>query len=348
MHIFDYSFLQDALLPAQLVTLTANIASLRTMTDLRRNDFLSAYSELERIAKIESVKASNAIEGIVTTDARISRIMLEDTAPLNHSEAEIAGYRDCLNLIHSNHSSIDFSESQIINLHSILNRHLDSPPPQGYKSEDNVIAEKMPDGKRVVRFRPASAAETPAAMEQLVLAFRDARDNPNVNKLLLIPCVILDFLCIHPFPDGNGRISRLLTLLLLYRYGFDAGKYVSFEQRINADKLGYYSALRESSAGWESNENRCFPFMIHFLTTLYQCYSELDRRFAAVNSSRPGKMQRIESAVLLSLTPISKADMIRILPDVSPTTIEKVLGDMVKSRRIVKIGTGRNVRYIKN
>ena len=346
MHIFDYSYLKDSLLPAKLVNLTSNISALRILSSERRSRFTRAYSELERIAKIESVKASNAIEGIVTTDARLAELMQDATSPLNHTEAEIAGYRDALNEIHTNSQLHDFTESDIMGLHGLLIRHAAPSAGTGYKTEDNVIAERMPDGRRVVRFSPVSAAETPEAMKQLILAYMEARDDAEINKMLLIPCVILDFLCIHPFADGNGRMSRLLTLLLLYRNGYDAGKYISFEQRINMDKGGYYEALRKSSEGWHANENSPFPFMINFLMTLYGCYEELDRRFAVVNSGRATKAIRIEGIVLNSLTPISKADICRALPDVSPTTVEAVLGVLVKGGKVRKVGTGRAVKYI--
>lgn len=347
MHIFDYSYLKNDLLPAQLVNLTSNIAALRVLSAERRQQFGVAYSELERIAKIESVKASNAIEGIVTSDARLAELMREGTAPLNHTEAEISGYRDALNEIHANHGFHDFTEREIMSFYGQMIHYAAPNVEPKYKVEDNVIAERMPDGRRVVRFTPASAAETPESMKQLVLAYQEARDDVEINKLLLIPCVILDFLCIHPFADGNGRLSRLLTLLLLYRNGFDAGKYVSFEQRINDDKLAYYTALRESSVGWTTNENRPFPFMINFLMTLYGCYEELDRRFAVVNSGRVTKTARIENIVLHALTPIAKSDICRALPDVSPTTVEAVLGAMVKRGAIRKLGDGRGVKYIR-
>ena len=216
-----------------------------------------------------------------------------------------------------------------------------------YKTDDNVIMEIDADGNRRVRFRPTSASETPAAMEQLELAYLAARDDANVNQLLLIPCVILDFLCIHPFRDGNGRMSRLLSLLLLYKNGYDVGKYVSFEEQINRYKSSYYEALRQSSVGWDTGSNDYFPFMENFLTTLYLCYKELDKRFAVVHGKRVTKKARIEATVLNSLTPISKAEICKILPDVSPTTVEAVLGAMVKSGAVKRIGTVRNTRYIR-
>ena len=174
----------------------------------------------------------------------------------------------------------------------------------------------------------------------------DASNNSNINQLLLIPCVILDFLCIHPFKDENGIVSRLLSLLLLYKNGFDAGKYVSFEEQINNNKGYYYETLRESSLGWDTNENTYVPFIQSFLSTLYMCYKELDKRFNVINSNKITKKARIEATVLNSLTAISKAEICNVLPDVSPSTIEAVLGIMVKEGRIKIIGNGKNTRYI--
>ena len=175
----------------------------------------------------------------------------------------------------------------------------------------------------------------------------EARDNANINQLLLIPCVILDFLCIHPFQDGNGRMSRLLSLLLLYKNGFDVGKYVSFEEQISNYKNFYYQSLYDSSILWHESKNNYFPFMENFLSTLYMCYKELDKRFAVVNGKKITKKARIEATLLNSLTPLSKADICKILPDISPSTVEAVLGAMVKKKIIQRIGTLRSSRYIK-
>jgi Fic family protein len=216
-----------------------------------------------------------------------------------------------------------------------------------YKTDDNVILETAADGTRRVRFRPTPAKETAAAMEQLELAYLDARSNANINQLLLIPCVVLDFLCIHPFRDGNGRMSRLLSLLLLYKNGYDAGKYVSFEEQINNYKAYYYEALRESSIGWHENQNTYVPFIQNFLSTLYMCYKEHDKRFAVVHGKKVTKKARIEATVLNSLLPISKADICTLLPDISPTTVEAVLSKMVRDGQIKKIGQTKTARYVK-
>ena len=347
MRKFDYSFLNNGLLPANLVNLTSSITALKTMAGMRREEYTKIFTELEAVAKIQSIKSSNAIEGIVTSDERIAAIVNQNSAPLNHNEAEIAGYRDALNEIHSGYEHIDFRQRDILRLHEVMMGFTGYEYGGKYKTDDNVILEVDADGNRRVRFCPTPASETPEAMEQLELAYFDARCDANINQLLLIPCVILDFLCIHPFRDGNGRMSRLLSLLLLYKNGFDAGKYVSFEEQINNYKAYYYEALRQSSAGWDTNENSYFPFMENFLSTLYMCYKELDKLFAVVNGKKVTKKARIEATVLSSLAPISKAEICKILPDVSPTTVEAVLGEMVRAGAVKRIGAGRASRYIK-
>lgn len=347
MRVFDYSFLNNGLLPASLVNLTSGIVSLKTMAGVRKDEYAGIFTELESIARVQSVKSSNAIEGIVTSDERINAIVNQNSAPLNHNEAEIAGYRDALNAIHMGYEYMDLRQSDILRLHEMLMSIAGYEYGGQYKADDNVILEVDTNGRHRVRFRPVPASETPEAMEQLELAYLAARSNANINQLLLIPCVILDFLCIHPFRDGNGRMSRLLSLLLLYKNGYDAGKYVSFEEQISNYKAYYYEALRQSSEGWEKNENSYFPFIENFLSTLYMCYKELDRRFAVVHGKKITKKARVEATVLNSLTPISKMEICRILPDVSPTTVEAVLGAMIKSGSIRKIGQGRGCKYIR-
>ena len=347
MRIVDYSFLNNGFLPSNLLTLTMNIAELKTMAGIRKAEYAQIFTELEAVAKVQSIKSSNEIEGIVTSDERIAEIVNQNSAPLNHNEAEIAGYRDALSEIHLGHEYMDFCERDILHLHEILMSFTGNGFGGQYKTDDNVILEIDADGRRKVRFRPISAKETPDAMEQMVLAYLDARDDANINQLLLIPCVILVFLCIHPFRDGNGRMSRLLSILLLYKNGFDAGKYVSFEEQINLYKAYYYNALKQSSDGWDTNENTYFPFIENFLSTLYLCYKELDKRFAVVNGKKITKKARVEATVLNSLTPMSKAEICKILPDVSPTTVEAVLGAMVRSGSVKRIGSGKASRYIK-
>ncbi len=348
MKKFDYSFLDNGLLPANLINITGTIYALKTGARIRKEEYKKIFTELEKIAIVQSVKSSNAIEGIVTSDERIEEIVNQNSKPLNHNENEIAGYRDALNEIHLHYMDIEFSENTILKLHEIMMKYTGLDDAGKYKANNNYIIEEDKQGNRKIRFKPLDAKETPKAMKQLVLAYYDASNNSNINQLLLIPCVILDFLAIHPFRDGNGRISRLLTLLLLYKNGFDVGKYISFEEQINNNKGNYYEALRLSSIGWNENSQDYVPFIEDFVTTLYLCYKELDKRFSIVNSNKITKKARIEATVLNSLTPISKIEICKILPDVSATTVEAVLGTMVKEGTVIMIGSGRNTKYMKS
>ena len=243
---------------------------------------------------------------------------------------------------------MSLSEELVLNLHRILLEQTELPYGGQYKTEDNMIRETYSDGTSRVRWTPVSAKDTPEAMKQLYLAYTDARDNSEIDQLLLIPCVILDFLCIHPFRDGNGRMSRLISLLLLYKNGFDISRYISFEEQINAMKGSYYEALKQSSAGWHENTNDYIPFIENFLFTLYLCYKELDKRFLTLGTKKISKKKRVEGAVMNAFLPISKKELQDLMPDISATTIEQVLGSMIKNGVIRKIGSTRNAKYIKN
>lgn len=344
---FNYSFLWNGSIPAKAVQLAQGIQALKTLSGIRVQQFSKLHEELEQIARIQSVKSSNAIEGIVTADERILAIVTKSSAPLNHDEEEIAGYRDALALIHQHYRELPFDEQTIRLLHETMLRFTQTADAGRYKTENNLILETDADGNRRIRFQPSSAADTPRDMEQMMLAYREAAARAGENALLLIPCVILDFLSIHPFADGNGRLSRLLTLLLLYRQGFDVGRYISLEAQINTYKGAYYQALHDSSQGWQENEQDYFPFVENFLSLLYLCYKELDKRFGATQGQKVNKTQRIEAAVLNALLPLSKADICTMHPDISPSTVEAVLGAMVRAGRITRIGAGRASRYVR-
>ena len=279
MHRFDYSFLSEGMIPAKFVNFTSGISALGTSAKQLEKEYPEIFSGLLKTSKINSVRCSNAIEGIVTSDERIAGIVSGKISPSGHDEAEIAGYRDALSLIHTNYKELDMRVGDILMLHETMMKPAGNEYGGVFKNTDNLILETDSDGNRSVRFRPVSAADTPKAMEQLELAYIEASCDSNINGLLLIPCVILDLLCIHPFKDGNGRISRLMTLLLLYKNGHDVCRYVSLEEMILKYKDFYYKSLGQSSEGWENNENSYFPFMQNFLSMLYMCYKELDGRF---------------------------------------------------------------------
>ena len=348
MKKYDYSFLKDIKIPSSFLKLTNTIYSLKTEATKNQKEYPKIFSNLEKNAIIQSVKASNAIEGIITTDKRLNEILNKNANPITHSEKEIIGYKEALNMIHTNYEFISFNIETIKKLHRIMLEYSELTSKGEFKKEDNIIFEKHSDGEVKIRFIPVKACKTNDAMEALINAFIIARDDCNIDKLLLIPCLILDFLCIHPFQDGNGRVSRLLTLLLLYRFGFDIAKYISFEEKINLIKSNYYQALRDSSNGWHENNNDYIPFIENFLHTLYLCYKDLDKRFLTIKDGKVSKRKRIEEIILSSLIPISKQEISNLAPDISITTIEIMLLEMLKDKKIIKIGTTKNVKYIKN
>ncbi|MCL2032335.1 MAG: Fic family protein [Methanomassiliicoccaceae archaeon] len=345
MRRYDYSFIKDIRIRADTVGLTKGIEAFRIREEDRKKSNREAFTALESIARIQSIKGSNEIEGIVTTDRRIEEIVNKNSAPLNHSEMEIAGYRDVLDTVHKEHMSMDLSEGLILDMH----RMMMSYTPNGggrYKTSDNVIMEVDQHGARRVRFRPTPSEETKEAMEQLILAYVDAKDDSSIDPIFLIPCVILDFLCIHPFPDGNGRMSRLLSLLLMYRNGIDVGKYISFEGQINEHKGSYYESLRASSDGWHDNSNDYLPFIENFIFTLFVCYRELERRFDVVGEKKANKGNRIEAAVKNSVPSISKKEIMELLPDISQATIEAKLSELQKQGRVRKTGSYKDAKYV--
>ena len=347
MREFDYSFLAERGIPADILKLSVGVGELKTLAAVRKEDFHDIFTHLESVAKVQSVKGSNAIEGIVSTDKRIEQIVRQGSAPLSHSEMEIAGYRDALDLIHQSFRQLKVDEATVLDLHQRMMRYVGDPLGGKYKAEDNVILDINANGERSVRFDPVPAAEAQEAMRKALIAYRSAINDSRIHSLLLIPCFILDFLCIHPFQDGNGRISRLLSLLLLYRNGYDVGRYISFEEQINRMKGSYYESLRLSSARWHEGENDYMPFVKNFIVTLYLCYEELNKRFAVIPDRKTTKSKRIEATILRSLLPMSKKELCAILPDISETTIERVLGELVKEGKIEKIGTNRSANYIR-
>ena len=349
MHKFTYEFLKGKSITPDLFSLSNIITDLKSKTEEKKNSNKSLFNKLETIAIKESVEASNAIEGIFTTEHRIKEIVENNSKPLTHKEEEIAGYRDAIKFVKENYEYLSFNEETIKKIHALLvSRHVGYDKGGKYKTSDNVIAEKYPDGtiKQVI-FTPTKASETKKAISDLCLAYQVYKDDYGIPSLLLIPCVIVDFLSIHPFSDGNGRVSRLLTLLLLYKEGYDIGKYISFENQINKYKGNYYDALQRSQYQWHESKNTYYPFTEFTFQILYQCYKEINRRFIKTKSGKNKKNERIETVILDSLVPISKADIQELLPDVSVTTIEAVLAKLVKENKIYKIGTYKNAKYLK-
>ena len=346
MRRYDYSFLKNKI-PGNIVGLTDIIADLRSKEEFRKLQYSETFESLRKKAIIESVKGSNAIEGIVTTDDRI-RDIINGSVPITHDELEISGYKDALNTIHMNHENMDVDEDVIRMFHRMIEEGVNTSTAGDYKNTPNFIMEYGPDGSRRVRFKPISPLKVSENMEQLILAYYDARQDSEISPLLLVPCFILDFLCIHPFTDGNGRVSRLLTVLLLYLSGYDIVRYISYEGQVNKYKAGYYDALEKSSIGWHENKNDYVPVIVNFLQIIYRCFKDLDESFTDISLKKAKKSERVESILLGAIVPISKQDIVEKVPDISVKTIELVLGKMLKENKIKKIGTYKDARYMRN
>ncbi len=346
MRAFDYSFLKSMSVDMDLLNTVSKVEVLRERDRTRIKAFPTTYSGMEFAARMQSVFGSNAIEGIFTSDDRLKGLCMRKVEPKGHNEAEIAGYRDALDLIHREHGSMRMDPDTIRQLHRIVLSYTGEDGGE-WKDADNFIGHRSDDGTIVVHFETIPAEDTPDAMEQMFLAYRMARQDSGISRLLLIPCFILDFLSIHPFLDGNGRVSRLLTLLMLYKEGYDIGRYVSLESMIYRSRPDYYDSLSRSSENWHEGHNDYMPFIRYFLGTLFLCYKELDRRFAVAVGSKDNKTSRIEYSVLNSLFPISKRELHENLPDISEPMISAVLGRLLKEGKIEKVGSGPATRYIR-
>lgn len=348
MREFHYKIEYKRLLTPEIVSFLTKIHEQKGKQDLSPEKRKDVFAELTEIAKIQSTEASNRIEGIITTDDRLKKIVRNKTTPRNRSEREIAGYRDVLATIHENYLYIPPRPGMILQLHRDLYKFSGTSMGGTFKSADNVIAEEHPDGTKTVRFEPVPAWETPEAVAALCDAYGDVLSDPEIDQLLLIPLFVLDFLCIHPFNDGNGRMSRLLTLLLLYRAGYSVGRYISIEKLIADSKESYYEALQESSEGWHEGENDPLPFIRYLLGILAAAYRELSARMEILAAPELSKPDRVREFIRNTTGRLTKAEIMVACPDVSQKTVERALTELMKNNEIIKIGGGRYTSYIWN
>ncbi len=348
MHCFDYKKDPEKLLTPQIVQLLGQIREEKGKQELFLEANIDELKSLLEIAKIQSTGASNRIEGIYTSDQRLQELVSHKAEPRNRSEEEIAGYREVLSVIHESYDYIPVRSNMILQLHRDLYSYSTGASGGQYKTADNIIAETDIDGNSRVRFQPVSAFQTADAMEQLCDEMYKAWNDEIFDKLLLISMFILDFLCIHPFNDGNGRMSRLLTLLLLYKSGCIVGKYVSVEMIIEKTKETYYEALQQSSFGWHENENDYVPFVAYYLGIILKSYREFESRVELLQNRSLSKPERIKTIIDGHIGKISKKQIAEQCPDISVTTIERTLADLVKTGYIKKTGAGRATAYIKS
>ena len=348
MRDFNYKTEYKKLLTPEVVTYLTQIHEYKGQQNLFIEAKADELANLLEIAKIQSTKASNRIEGIITTDDRLKKIVREKTMPQSRSEKEIAGYRDVLATIHESHDYIPPKPSIILQLHRDLYKYSGKSIGGSFKNTDNVIAEELPDGHQIVRFDPVPAWETLEAITALCSAFETAMRDPELDPLLLIPIFILDFLCIHPFNDGNGRMSRLLMLLLLYRSGYIVGKYISIEKLISDTKETYYESLQASSYNWHEGTNDYAPFVTYMLGVLVAAYRDFESRIDLLTTKGLSKPDRVREVIKNHLGKITKSEIMAKCPDISQITVQRALADLLKSGEIIKLSGGRYTAYVWN
>jgi len=348
LKLFNYDELDQNLFVPEIINLISAIHEYKGKQELYINaqpDMLKAMLE---IAKIQSTGASNRIEGIYTSDKRLKSIVKAKAEPRNRSEKEIAGYREVLNTIHDSYDYIIPKPNIILQLHRDLYAFGSSSTAGIWKNSENVIEEIDQAGKKHIRFSPASAFETPGYMEALSNTFIDAINKEKYDPLMLMPVYILDFLSIHPFNDGNGRMSRLLTLLLLYRSGYIVGKYISIEMIIEKTKESYYETLRQSSMDWHTNNNSYAPFVKYYLGVILNAYKEFQSRIEHLQHDKLSKPERIRNVFATKLGKLTKQEIMTLCPDISISTIENTLRELTQDGFIIKTGVGRSTAYIRN
>lgn len=344
MRTFNYSAIKDQTWDSEVLSLIAAIYKEAGRQELCLKQRPEELQKLVEIAKVQSTEASNAIEGIVTTSTRIRQLVEEKTMPRNRDEQEIAGYRDVLTIIHESFDAIPITQNYILQLHKILYSHMNNPMAGRTKSVQNYISVTYPDGLVETLFMPLSPYETPEALDRICEEYNRVIGNMVVEPLIVIPIFIHDFLCIHPFNDGNGRMSRLLTTLLLYRSGFYVGKYISLEAKIAKNKDLYYDVLRQVRTGWHEGQEDVVPFIKYLLGTVLSAYKDFEDRFALVEQKLPA-LETVRRATTNKVGRFTKQDIRELCPSLSISSIEGALRKLTASGELKREGSGKNICY---
>lgn len=344
MRDFHYTAIREQKWDSEILGLIAAIYKEAGKQEMYLKQRPEELEKLVEIAKVQSTEASNAIEGIVTTSTRIRQLVEEKTAPRNRDEQEIAGYRDALNIIHENFDAIPITRNYILQLHKVLYSHMNNPMAGQTKSVQNYISATDPDGHTETLFTPLAPFETPEALDRICDEYNRVIGNMEAEPLIVIPIFIHDFLCIHPFNDGNGRMSRLLTTLLLYRNGFYVGKYISLEAKIAKNKDLYYAALRQAQEGWHEGTEDAVPFIKYLLGIILSAYRDFEDRFLLVEQKKPA-LETVRQATLNKIGRFSKQDIRELCPALSVSSIEGALRKLVASGELKREGNGKNTCY---
>lgn len=344
MRTFNYSKLKDEKWDSEVLGLVAAIYKEAGRQEQYLKQRPEELEKLVEIAKIQSTESSNAIEGIVTTNTRIKQLVAEKTTPKNRDEQEIAGYRDVLNIIHESFDAIPLTSNYILQLHKILYSHMNNPIAGKFKNVQNYISATYPDGRVQTLFTPIAPFETPEAIDHICNEYNRVIGNMEVEPLIAIPVFIHDFLCIHPFNDGNGRMSRLLTTLLLYRNGFYVGKYISLETQIAKSKDLYYDALKEAQEGWHEGNDNVIPFIKYLLGTILSAYKDFADRFALVET-KLSALEMVRRATQNKIGRFNKQDIHEFCPSLSISSLEGSLRKLVELGELKREGNGKNTKY---
>lgn len=346
MREFNYSLIRENKWDSEMMELIAAIYKEAGKQEMYLKRRPKELEKLVNIAKIQSTEASNAIEGIVTTNTRIRQLALEKTTPKNRDEQEIAGYRDVLGIIHESFDTIPITQNYILQLHKVLYSYINNPVAGRTKTVQNDITASYPDGHSETLFTPLAPYETPDALDRLCEEYNRVIGNMELEPLIVIPIFIHDFLCIHPFNDGNGRMSRLLTTLLLYRNGFYVGRYISLEAKIAKNKDLYYDALYESQIGWHEGTDDPVPFIKYLLGTILSAYRDFEDRFALVETKRSA-LDMVRLATRSKIGRFTKQDIRELCPSLSVSSIEGALRKLVFSGELKREGKGKNTCYFR-
>lgn len=344
MRDFHYAAIREQKWDSEILGLIAAIYKEAGKQEMYLKQRPEELEKLVEIAKVQSTEASNAIEGIVTTSTRIRQLVEEKTAPRNRDEQEIAGYRDALNIIHENFDAIPITRNYILQLHKVLYSHMNNPMAGQTKSVQNFISATYPDGHTETLFTPLAPFETLEALDRICDEYNRVIGNMEAEPLIVIPIFIHDFLCIHPFNDGNGRMSRLLTTLLLYRNGFYVGKYISLEAKIAKNKDLYYAALRQAQEGWHEGTEDAVPFIKYLLGIILSAYRDFEERFSLVEQKKPA-LETVRQATLSKIGRFSKQDIRELCPALSVSSIEGALRKLVASGELKREGNGKSTCY---
>ncbi|MDD3340128.1 MAG: Fic family protein [Lachnospiraceae bacterium] len=346
MRKFNYSQIREQKWDSDILRLIAAIYKEAGKQEQYLKQRPEELEKLVEIAKVQSTEASNAIEGIVTTNTRIKQLVEEKTTPRNRDEQEIAGYRDVLNVIHESFDTIPISRNYILQLHKIMYSHMNNPIAGQTKNVQNYISAAYPDGHTKILFTPLAPFETPEALDRICEEYNLVIGNMEVEPLIAIPVFIHDFLCIHPFNDGNGRMSRLLTTLLLYRNGFYVGKYISLEAKIAQAKDLYYDALSRSQDGWHDGCEDIIPFIKYLLGTILAAYKDFEDRFSIVETRLPA-IDMVRKATQNKIGRFTKQDIRELCPSLSVSSIEGSLRKLVNSGELAREGAGKSTCYLR-